>query len=99
MGRNYTVLRSRSFIEKLNKMLDEFIRQVENIEIHLRINPYVGKPLGVRWKREKKIGGKRVYYIIYEIEKKVELLDISGKKDQQKIIDRLKQIYITFMNI
>ena len=97
MGENYNIVEYDIFRDKLNKLPDEFKKQIDKIKVQLRLNPYVGKPIGTRWKREKKIGGKRIYYIIFEIEKKVELVDISNKKDQQKIIDKIKQIWLFFL--
>lgn len=97
MGDQYVIVRSETFKEKLKKMSKEFERQIEKIEEQLRINPYVGKPLGVKWKREKKIGEKRIYYIIHEDKKSVSLSDISGKKDQQKTIDIIKRFYATLV--
>tara|TARA_Y100000310_G_scaffold320396_1_gene376821 strand:- start:15 stop:275 length:261 start_codon:yes stop_codon:yes gene_type:complete len=74
-------------------MSNEFKRQVDLIEQRqLTINPYVGKPLGNKFLREKKIVGKRVYYLINEGKKEVRFMSISGNKDQQRIIAWLKQM-------
>jgi len=48
---------------KLGKLLQI---QIENEIAQLEINPYVGKPLGYRFFREKKVKNYRVYYLIYE---------------------------------
>ena len=53
-------------------------------------NPYVGKPLGVRWFREKKLSKYRVHYLIYEDLKAVYIITLSGKKDQQKVINTIR---------
>ena len=88
---NYAVFRFEDFEDKLKKMTKEFIRRVEMVEKkQLAINPYVGKPLGYSFLREKRIGEKRVYYIIQEDKKMVQLVGISGKKDQQEVIDKIK---------
>jgi mRNA-degrading endonuclease RelE of RelBE toxin-antitoxin system len=52
--------------------------------------PYQGKPLGVDFFREKKIGGRRVYYRIYKNYLIVLMLSISNKKKQQKTIDTIR---------
>ena len=55
----------------------------------LKQNPGVGKPLGFKWFREKKFGGKRLYYLVYENSNTVLLVAFGGKKDQQKIISHV----------
>jgi putative component of toxin-antitoxin plasmid stabilization module len=50
----------------------------------------VGDSLGFKFFREKKIGGKRVYYLIYEDLKAVLLVGVSDKKSQQETIDEIK---------
>ncbi|MBI5390006.1 hypothetical protein HZB02_00780 [Candidatus Woesearchaeota archaeon] len=51
----------------------------------------MGKPLGYPFLREKKISGRRVYYLIYDDIRLVLLVATSEKKDQQATIDHLKQ--------
>ena len=53
-------------------------------------NPYVGDSLGYRFFREKRVGGKRVYYLVYEDLKAVLMVAISDKKTQQETIDEIK---------
>ena len=53
-------------------------------------NPYVGKPLGTKWFREKKFNVFRIYYLIYEDLKAVYVITLSGKKDQQKVINTIR---------
>ena len=43
----------------------------------------------MRWFREKKRGKFRIYYLIYEEMKSVYMVGISGKKDQQRVINTL----------
>lgn len=49
----------------------------------------VGKPLRVSYFREKKFGGKRLYFLSYEDFMVVLAVAISNKKEQQKVIDRI----------
>lgn len=54
-------------------------------------NPYIGKPLGYPFIRELKIEKFRIYFMIYEDEVTILLVDVSDKKEQQKIIDIINQ--------
>lgn len=52
-------------------------------------NPFVGKPLSVKWFRKKKFKKYRIYYIIYENIQSVYVVNLSNKKEQQKIINSI----------
>src|SRR3989344_2447095 len=78
----------RNFIE-----LDYSIKhQIENEIEQLKTNPHVGKPLGYRFFREKKVKKFRFYYLIYEEYIVVFLITISEKKDQQSAINKIKML-------
>ncbi|MFT7616335.1 MAG: mRNA-degrading endonuclease RelE of RelBE toxin-antitoxin system [Candidatus Woesearchaeota archaeon] len=51
----------------------------------------VGKILTYHFFREKKIGNKRIYYLIYREYHIVLIVNVSAKKAQQKIIDEVKK--------
>ena len=68
----------KSFKEWFEKILDQ-----------LTENPFVGKPLSVKWFRKKKFKKYRIYYIIYENIQSVYVVNLSDKKDQQKIINSI----------
>jgi len=87
---DYAVFRTPIFDEKVSNFSADFNRQIEKIEDQLEINPYVGKPLGTKWFREKKISEYRVYYLIYEDLKAVYMITLSGKKDQQRTINTIR---------
>ena len=87
---SYAVYRTPIFNQKLEDFSAEFNKQIDNFEEQLVQNPYVGKPLGVRWFREKKLSKYRVYYLIYEDLKAVYIITLSGKKDQQKVINTIR---------
>ena len=93
--KNYKVYQSEVFVEKLKDMPKDFKEWIEKIQDQLVLNPYVGRPLGVDWFREKKYGKYRIYYLIYEDIVAVFMVDISEKKDQQKVINTIK----LFLNI
>lgn len=65
----------------------------------LRVNPFIGKPLGFTFLREKKIGGKRVYFLIYQDICIVLLASASDKKAQQKEIKGLKERFTQYKNL
>ena len=88
--KRYKVYHSAEFDEKLNKFDSAFQRRVDKIEDQLVENPYVGDPLNVKWFREKRVEGFRVYFLVYEDLKAVFMVSISGKKNQQKVINTIK---------
>ncbi len=78
---------SRLF-ETLDKEEKEWIKKIIK---QLEENSLVGKPLGFNWFREKKFGGKRLYYLVYGKTGIVLLVAFGSKKDQQKIISHVLQ--------
>ncbi len=78
---------SRLF-EALEKKEKEWIKKIIQ---QLKENPKAGKPLRLEWFREKKLGGKRLYYLVYEKSNAVLLVAFGGKKEQQKIIAHILQ--------
>ena len=83
----FEVLRTKMFDKRLRKLPAEFRGWVDKIEEQLMLNPYVGDQLQVPWLREKKLGKFRVYYLIYDDLNAVYMVNISGKKNQQQVID------------
>jgi mRNA-degrading endonuclease RelE of RelBE toxin-antitoxin system len=57
---------------------------------NLRESPFVGRPLGVTFFRELKIGKWRIYFLVYETKKLVFLVGVSNKKLQQQRINEIK---------
>lgn len=88
----YGVFRTARFDKELAKQFsEEEQRQVAQFEQkQLTNNPYVGDPLNYRFFREKKVGGKRAYYLVYEDLKAVLMVGVSDKKAQQETIDEVK---------
>lgn len=89
----YSVFRTAKFDKELEKKFSRSeISEVENFERkQLTNNPYVGDPLSYRFFREKKLGGKRVYYLIYDELKAVLMVATSDKKTQRTTIDEIRQ--------
>ncbi len=48
-----------------------------------------GDILRVRWFREKKFEGKRLYFIIDDFSQRILLIAFARKKDQERIIDEV----------
>ena len=85
------VLETETFsclFETLESAEKEWIKKVIR---QLKRDFSVGKPLGFKWFLEKKFGGKRLYYLVYEKSSTVLLVAFGGKKDQQKIIAHVLQ--------
>ena len=93
---SFQVIVSADFQEKLEKMEPIFQKWAETIFDQLKENPLVGKPLGVSWFREKKFGKHRLYFLIYEEFKTVYVVNISAKKDQQKVIQTTRELLETY---
>ncbi len=91
--KKYKVYHSHRFDRELKKFSQFFQNQVDKIADQLVENPFAGDPLGVKWFREKKIDKYRVYYLIYEDLKVVFMVAISGKKDQQRIINTIRLLF------
>jgi len=95
----YAVFRTQRFDKELSKQLSpEEQREIAAFEQKRLVeNPYVGDMLGYRFFREKKIDGKRVYYLIYDDLRAVLMVAVSTKKTQQATIneihDRLKEYH------
>ena len=53
-------------------------------------NPYQGRALGFKFFREKRIKGKRVYFLIYDDYILVLMVAIGDKKTQKKDIAQIK---------
>lgn len=75
---------------------DEVIRleKIEQERINklfpkLKENPYVGDPIRYKFFREKRINGKRVYFLVFDDLMAVLFVAISDKKTQQETIDSI----------
>ncbi|MBT4192449.1 MAG: hypothetical protein HOE11_04025 [Candidatus Diapherotrites archaeon] len=85
----YNVIKTKSF-NFLFQSLDNNTKQwIYKIISQLEINPFVGKPLGFNWFREKKFEGKRLYYLIYSNQNTVLLVAFGKKKNQTQIITQI----------
>ena len=64
--------------------------RIYNLIRQFTANPYVGDSLQIKYIREKRFNGKRIYFVIFEDLKKVLIVAINNKKTQQKIIDSIR---------
>lgn len=88
----YKILVTEEFERDFEKCDGSIKKQIEKEIDQLKINPYVGKPLGYEFLREKKAENYRFYYLIFKEQIVVFVLALSTKKNQQKVIDRIKQL-------
>ena len=87
---NFKVFVTRTFEAKLSKQERKFKEWVEKIFDQLAESPFAGKPLGTKWFREKKFENYRIYFLVFEDKKSVYVVNLSDKKDQQKIINSIR---------
>ncbi len=86
----YAIYHTPIFNKKIEDFSEDFKKQIDKFEEQLVENPYVGKPLGTKNFREKKLGNYRMYYLVYDDLKAVYIITLSGKKDQQKVINTIR---------
>jgi len=87
----FIVIGTETYNSELKKWSKQDYNQAEKIPKKLAENPYVGRELTYPFLREKRINGKRIYYLIYEDFKLVLLVAVSDKRDQQMTIDHIKE--------
>ena len=88
----YRIYTTEEYERRFNKLDWSIQHQIEKEIEQLEGNPYVGKPLGYPFFREKKVQNYRVYYLIYEEYVVVFVITISDKKGQQDAIDKIRSL-------
>ncbi len=88
----FKVFTTEEFDRRYGKLDREIQRQIAREIDQLEENPFVGKPLGYSFFREKKVQGYRVYYLIYEEYVVVFVVTLSEKKDQKNTITTIKNL-------
>jgi len=86
----FRILTTEEFDKDFEKLDTSIQRMIDNEIRQLETNPHVGKPLGYKFFREKKVKNYRIYYLIYDEYVVVFVVAISSKKDQQKAIDKIR---------
>jgi len=88
----YKVYTTEEFNKKFNKLDPELRKQIGKEIDELETNPHIGKPLGYKFFREKKVKNYRIYYLIYDDFLVVFIITLSSKKDQQTVINVIKSL-------
>ena len=88
----FMIYKTEEYERRFNKLDNSLQLQIDNEIEQLEQNPYVGKPLGYPFFREKKVRNYRFYYLIYDQYIVVFIITISDKKDQQKTIDTIRNL-------
>jgi len=86
----FRVFRSEWYNSKFSKLDKSEQDIVSKFEQHLKEEPYSGKPLGYKFFREKKFGGKRILFLVYEEYHSIFLVTITNKKVQQHEVNLIK---------
>ena len=87
----FVVIGTETYLQELNKWPKQEYEQATKIPQKLAESPFSGKQLSYPFLREKKIGGRRIYYLVYEDLRLVLLVAASGKKNQQATIEHIKE--------
>lgn len=82
----YRVFISDTLQKKIDKFAPHLKNRLEKLKKSLEKNP-TGKSLRHDYLREKKWGPFRIYFLVIQEVLIVFLLELSGKKDQQKVIN------------
>jgi|SRR3989344_6538222 len=95
----YKVIGTNTYLKEIEKWSKEDKETVQKLPNKLASNPYTGDQLSYKFLREKRIGEKRVYYLIYDELELVLIVATSGKKDQQATIDHIKEQFEEYKEI
>lgn len=88
----YQIHTTEEFDRRFQKLDPQIQSEIAKEIDQLEKNPFVGKPLGYKFFREKKVKGYRFYYLVYEEYIVVFVITISTKKDQQEAINKIKTL-------
>ena len=86
----FKVFRTKAFEKEFNKLPKLEQKETEKFEGELSSNPFLGRPLSYIFFREKRLNGRRVYYLVYEDYVVVLMVAVSDKKTQQETINKIK---------
>ncbi len=88
----YKVYRTQQFERDFDALDAGEKQRIRDIEDQLASNPTVGDALSYPYFREKRMNGKRIYFLIYEDENIVLVVAMSDKKSQQATIDKVTEL-------
>ena len=93
----YHIFKSPKFQKNVEKLLSKFeLQELDNFISELKQGNILGKPLTYNFLREKKIGGKRIYFLVYEDICLILLIKSSNNKMQQETINEIKYLLPEF---
>ena len=96
----FKVYRTNEFERLMNKLLTkEEEKRIGKIESEISEKGFTGKPLGYNFLREKRINGKREYFLVYEEFNSALMVSISDKKTQQETIDKIEEYLSEFKRL
>lgn len=95
----FSIVAMNEFLSLFKRLTKDQQNRIEKIKNQLKTNPFVGKPLGSKWFREKKINGFRLFYLIYEKQRIVALISFSDKKLQQQTIDSIRMRFAEYKEV
>lgn len=87
----FKVFRTKTFEKEFEKLPKAEQKEIEKFEEKLPENPFLGKPLGFVFFREKRLNARRIYYLVYGEFVIVLMVAISDKKTQQATIDAIRE--------
>ncbi len=89
---NYHIFHTPLFDEQFEKCPLFEQKWIDRIEEQLsEKGPLVGKPLGNSFFREKKLGGKRLYFLVYVELKIILIIAFDDKKTQPETITKIRE--------
>jgi len=87
----YNVFHTTDY-DKLLKKLDLLYQQLLfQFERRLTLDPYIGKPLGYVYFREKKFDDYRALFAVNSEARRITMLTIVDKRDQKEVINLLRK--------
>ena len=96
----FRVFELYGFRRRLKKLLSlSELARYERFKKKLKQGTISGKPLSVCFFREQKIGGKRIYFLLYADIRIVLFVASSDKKEQQQTINEIKEDFERFRKI
>jgi len=87
----YQVYSTKRYDKEVGKYFSAVeMKLLDNIHRKIAEQPMDGDALGYTFFRERRLGGKRIYFVIYSELNAVLMVAVSDKKTQQETIDEIK---------
>ena len=95
----FRVVRTKEFDKSFSSLPKKEQLMINKFEEKLSENPFLGKALGYKFLREKRLNSRRVYYLIYIHRVLVLMVAVGDKKAQKLTISIIKKKLQWFMNL